>query len=48
MPCAHKEPSQHFLEYVFVSLHKHPRLLPFGLVRLGVEIGFFLTSLKYF
>jgi hypothetical protein len=28
MPCAHKVPSQHFLEYVFLSLHKHARVPP--------------------
>jgi len=31
MPCAHKEPSQHFLEYVFLSLHKQARLELLGL-----------------
>ena len=28
MPCAHNVPSQHFFEYVFLSLHKHARVPP--------------------
>ena len=37
MPCAHKVPSQHLREYLFLSLHKQPRVEPgCGAVRDGV------------
>jgi hypothetical protein len=31
MPCAHKLPSQHFLEYLFLSLHRQALPFDFGL-----------------
>jgi len=30
MPCALKDPSQHFFEYVPLSQHKHPLFDPLG------------------
>lgn len=36
MPCAIISPLQHFLEYMFLSLHKHPLDAPLGDDLLGI------------
>jgi hypothetical protein len=47
IPCAHKEPSQHLLEYVLESLQRQPLLLPLGDVLLGVLLSCLGIALSF-
>ena len=45
MPCACIEPSQHSIEYVFLSQQRQALELPVGLVLLGINLLLFVLRL---